>query len=532
MIKYISLIIVTIITFSCAQFIAPTGGPRDIKPPTLLSALPKDKTLNFNSKTITLEFDEYLDITSLKQELIIVPELKSFYDAKMKNKTVVITIPEKLDSNTTYTFNFRNGIKDLTEKNPAKNLKYVISTGSKIDSLFIRGNIIDINTKKPILDMLVGIYTRNDTLSPLKRKPTYFTKTDSAGNYLLENIKNNNYTLLAFKDKNFNLTYEPKNEIFGFLKDTIRLTQNITLDTLETYFVDNTHNKIKRTSSRENTFTIQTDKSIKETKFVDINSNNIITLDYNTLNTDIIIFKTEAFKQDTLDTKILLTDSLNVIDTLIQKIYFSDPFKTTKKKILEPMSIRMGDLTNNKETNNKLRYEFNFSYPIIRFDTANIIFKTDTLEQEKPKFIWPSKTKLLVEIETIAKQTTQLIIPGNTFENFKGDTNSFISVSNIILQKNDLGYLSGNTIENTSTKIAQLLNADLKVLEEHKFIDKFEFKDVLPGIYRIKIIFDKNDNGIWDPGNYETKTYPEKILINKEEIKIKANFEIRDYKVK
>ena len=63
-----------IIISSCAQFVPPTGGPKDITPPNLTESIPKNETLNYKQKTIRLVFDELIDASSLRQELIITPQ--------------------------------------------------------------------------------------------------------------------------------------------------------------------------------------------------------------------------------------------------------------------------------------------------------------------------------------------------------------------------------------------------------------------------------------------------------------------------
>ncbi len=529
--KYFILII-SIIVLSCAQFVPPTGGPRDIKPPELLSAVPSNKTINFSSKTILLEFDEYLDISSLRQELIVVPALPFYYDIKQKEKTVKLILSKNLDSNTTYTFNFRNGIKDLNERNPVKNLKYVLSTGSKIDSLQIEGIVYNIKTKKPILDALVGLYAPNDTLSPLKRKPTYFTKTDSSGKYLFENIKNNKYQFLAFTDKNQNLIFDQKSEMFGYLKDTINLSKNIKNDSLELYEANHSRNKIKRVTSRTKTFTIQLDKDLKSVN-ITVPDSNKADLDYTYDRTTLTFFKINEQLKDTIPTVLFLTDSLNVVDTVQQKIYFDQPLKNPKKLDSKPFSIKQTLNKNNQSVSNELEYLFDFDIPIVKFDTSKIIFKTDSVQKETPILVWKNTTSLKININTKAKNQTSLIFPSNIFTNLNGDTNAVLTINNKILQKNELGYLSGRTINKEGNKIAQLINvSDSKIKAEQVFIDKFEFKDIVPGVYNIMIIFDSNKNGIWDPGNFETLVQPEKIIIGKDEIKIKENFEIRDIIIK
>ncbi|MDE6515479.1 MAG: hypothetical protein K2L03_05515, partial [Bacteroidales bacterium] len=41
---------------------APGGGPRDVTPPVLLVAEPPQGTVDFQSKTVTMEFDEFIEL--------------------------------------------------------------------------------------------------------------------------------------------------------------------------------------------------------------------------------------------------------------------------------------------------------------------------------------------------------------------------------------------------------------------------------------------------------------------------------------
>jgi hypothetical protein len=47
-----------------------------------------------------------------------------------------------------------------------------------------------------------------------------------------------------------------------------------------------------------------------------------------------------------------------------------------------------------------------------------------------------------------------------------------------------------------------------------------------PGSYQIMAIFDENDNGKWDTGNYNEKTLPEKVSIYPEPIDIRSNWDL------
>lgn len=79
-------ILILFILTSCAQFVPPTGGPKDIVGPKILDTFPKSNTKNFKEKEIQLTFDELIDVTSLKQEIIITPQQKGTFQVKPKRK--------------------------------------------------------------------------------------------------------------------------------------------------------------------------------------------------------------------------------------------------------------------------------------------------------------------------------------------------------------------------------------------------------------------------------------------------------------
>ena len=75
---------------SCANIIPPAGGPRDSIPPVLLKATPADSTLNFSGKQIEFQFDEYVDLQDVQNNLLFTPtfERNPEIAVKGKNKTV------------------------------------------------------------------------------------------------------------------------------------------------------------------------------------------------------------------------------------------------------------------------------------------------------------------------------------------------------------------------------------------------------------------------------------------------------------
>jgi hypothetical protein len=78
--------------------------------------------------------------------------------------------------------------------------------------------------------------------------------------------------------------------------------------------------------------------------------------------------------------------------------------------------------------------------------------------------------------------------------------------------------------------IIQLLDKQLKLIQEKYNQPKGQFENIQPGEYAIRVIVDTNGNKQWDPGNYLLKNEPEKVYYFKTEdnatvVNLKANWE-------
>ena len=517
--------------FNCAQFVPPTGGKKDEVPPKLLLSNPKMEQKNFKDKTIYLQFDELIDVTSLRQELLIIPEPESSFDIKSKSNTVILKFDKPFRDSTTYTFNFRKGVKDLNERNEAKNLKVVFSTGSFIDSLRIGGNVKSLLTNQPVLEANVALYKIQDSLNLKRTKPDYFIKTDSSGNYLFENIKNGKYRIYAFIDKNNNLKFDAKTEAIGFIKDTLVLDKNLNNININIYGANNEKPKNIKTLQRADDYTVLFDKNIKTFDIKFDNKNDSIPYFGNGKE---LKFYNINNLSDTLKVNISVSDSSENTLTYLQKIKFREPDKRKKDKT-ERFEIqrkaKVGD-----ELESKLIYELLFPAPIKDFDYSLIKIISDTIKEEKLEklnFTWNQyKTNLTINKEVEAKREVKLIIPKGTFININGDSSESFIVNNQILKAENYGLIEGSFIEKEQTKIIQLVNEKYEVIAEQTTKDQFLIKNIKPGIYLIRIIYDENQNGYWDFGNVENDILPEKIKFYDEPIKIKANFEIRGLSIK
>jgi uncharacterized protein (DUF2141 family) len=214
---------VSIMGSGCAQIGAPTGGPRDSIPPTLVNVSPPNSTVNFKGNRITLSFDEYVQLQKLQENLLISPTPKIIPNVEYKLRTVSIKIRDTLEPNTTYRFDLGNSIVDVNEGNPFKNFSYIFSTGPYIDSLTFSGNVQLAETGKKDSILLVFLYKDLDDSAVLKHKPRYITRLDSLGNFTFHNLPGGIYNVYALKDESGQKYYNNPDELFAFSDSTIKV---------------------------------------------------------------------------------------------------------------------------------------------------------------------------------------------------------------------------------------------------------------------------------------------------------------------
>ncbi len=182
--KYCIYIFLFFSIINCAKKASPTGGPKDTIPPVLISASPKLNTTFFDKEEVKFIFNEYVKLDDIDKQLIISPPLKiggyKLHPTMSASKKITLSIIDTLLENTTYTFNFGEGIKDYNEGNKMSYFSYTISTGAEIDSLNLKGIIKDALKMKPDDFISLQLYPVDSSYNDsaiYKRKPFYVTST-------------------------------------------------------------------------------------------------------------------------------------------------------------------------------------------------------------------------------------------------------------------------------------------------------------------------------------------------------------------
>ena len=523
---FISLFLIFIIlsNSSCAKRGTITGGLKDSIAPKLIRSIPINFSTNFTGTEVKLYFDEYIKVKDVSKQLIVSPPMNKAVDVSPQNASKILTIKiiDTLLPNTTYSFNFGESIQDNNEGNTLRQFKYVFSTGKSIDTLSISGTIKDALEKKQDNFVSVMLYEINDKFNDsivYKQKPRYVTNTsDSLKVWKIDNIKAGKYKLIALKDNNNNLQFDPKNEKIAFH------SQPITIPTNENFEL-----KLFKEKS-----------SFKAVKATQVSANRII-LSYNGIaNNSKIKLKNGSSELKTTVTKLATKDSLQVWFTKIQtdslqldyeqnnyKKSFNVKIKDLKKDTLSINSLLSGNL--------KFRADFELilSTPLAKFDKSKmLLLNKDSISVDFTVIDDNFNQKLRIDFVKDERQDYKFKIePGaiNDFfdnQNKKAQTFKFSTDATT-----DYGNMNLK-LENVPQYplIVELVDEAGKILataytEKDPFV-KFDL--IEPASFILRVIQDENKNKKWDEGNYLLGRQPEKVFYFPNNIPVRANWDVNE----
>ena len=526
--------------YACANPIPPTGGPKDLDPPILIKTVPENKTLNFSGSEISMEFDEYIKEENLLTQLMITPNLNDPYDYRVNKNRFVISFKEPFDSATTYTLNFREGIKDITEGNVPPNLKFVFSTGNFLDSASVHGVVRSLMTKEILEDITVSLYNDPDTITVFDGPPRYSTITNEQGSFTIENIKNGNYFIYSIDDQNRNLKLESRSEGYGFLDHSLVLNDSLPGLDLFIFNLDTRPIVLQNSRPVGNNYELKFNKSLARYQLMTEDESLVSNMIDN--NQTLRIYYNESVT-DSLGLRFIVEDSLQ--QTLDSLVYVKFEESTKKSdKLTSKFSLSNGPV--NKFWSAQLK----FNKPIASIYYDSIYFQFDSL------LYFPIVDSMITTNDSndeyiISLNFDDIIVNDSILRNWKNNFEFIISQGSFISVENDsiaaiekeysfkdpkeFGIISGTLTSDFNSFIIQLVERNFDVVEEiivnSTDVTSYEFRHIAPGSYSIRVLIDENNNGTWDPGNIKLKALPEKIAIffhpnvNSQEINLRANWE-------
>lgn len=566
--------IAVILIYSCAKIGVPSGGPKDVTPPKVVESVPAMNATDFKGKRIEITFDEFIQLIDIQKNFVISPPMKKKPSILMRNKSVIITPEESLKPNCTYRLFFGNAIVDNNEKNPLKNYEFVFSTGDKIDSLSLRGRVVDAFDHKPEAkeSFFVMLYSKFQDTVPRRQLPEYITKTDEKGFFSITHIRPDTFMIFALKDLNQNYLFDQPNEPIAFSDTLIPIDNRYYIpDSLvkpDTLGLDSMNRAPFKTQIKLYSFTENHEKQyVKKEERANLEKFSLI---FNVPVIDSLLMKPLNFsskkwllpdcslRKDTMsywitDTSLVYNDTLKLrlgysaLDSLEQNIihkydtislvYKRPSVAKSKSKTPPPLKITKFSVACNAEGQSSFdlnaKVMFSPNHPLAYIDTSKIsLIRIQDEKKTRMKFRIKRDSvylrKYFVNFRLEPATDYQLVADSMAFRDIYGQYSDSLGCK-FKSQKDDYyGKIKLKVSNVKEQMIIQLLTEKGDVVRQ-QIINKDQeviFDFLHPDKYKLKAIYDTNHNGVWDTGSFARQCQPEKVTFYTKEIPVRSNWDM------
>jgi uncharacterized protein (DUF2141 family) len=505
---------------------SPSGGPKDAGAPKVVKEKPKNLSTGFSASEIELTFNEFIKLNNAFTEITVSPSLEKPLDIKASKEVLSIKLDQTLEPNTTYTINFGKAIGDVNENNLLKNYSYVFSSGSVVDSLSISGKVTSATTNEPLKDVMVFIFTNKQDSLLGKKKPSTYTITDEAGNYKLNNLRADEYSVYALKETGADKIYNQGEDEIGFGSDKIKLNRNTPGVDLRVFKeLPKDFKVLEKKVELDGRLLLVFNKPVKDLSVKELGESNYLKNSikkYSNMGDSVLIWSPEL-AYDSLKLGIYSgAESLSVVD-----------INRNKREAYNRTPV-IKDNTLANELKPGLGYSLLFSMPAELIDSTKISLYSDSIKLGGRKV---GKQVGLV-------QSLSILYPFKVGRNYtirvsEGAIKAISGLKNTAFSKTfmqagldsygNLGLLV--SLGDTSKRyVVQLLNEQKLVVKEDILTQAgaLSYKTYPIGKYSVRVVLDENKNGKWDSGDLATNTQPEKVWFFEKTIGLRANWDLEE----
>ncbi len=178
-----------------------------------------------------------------------------------------------------------------------------------------------------------------------------------------------------------------------------------------------------------------------------------------------------------------------------------------------------------------LPYYLYSTRPLDKSDFNKIIFLEDS-QTIHPRYYFTDSIHTQINIEHPWKNRGKysIFIPPATFTDIYGKWNDTVKIEFTSHSEMDYGSVKIKFQKEIDTPyIIQLIDVtEGTVYKEFKATESitFDFMNLDPRLYKIKLIRDSNNNGKWDTGDYLKHIQPEVVEFYPEDITVRANWDV------
>jgi hypothetical protein len=564
------LFTVWMLIFGCAKVSVPSGGPKDSEIPVIVKSNPLNGAINFTENEIIVAFNEYVVLDKINEKFMVSPPMKIRPEVFIKGKSVHIRYEDKLRDSTTYTFYFQDAIRDINEGNAINNYQFVFSTGPFIDSLSVTGNVWSALNLDPPENAMVLMHRQLEDSAVVSQIPDYITRATGKGEFRIDNVHAGIYRLYALVDADNSKNYNNRDELFAFYDDPIQIIPEknylpLAEDSVSaiiskpgagnTSFIPPVAGEYQLTLfTAEKKLHYLTSSSRKQSYQLTYT----LSLPPDTINFDFSIpdAPEEAYfieKNSTLDTiTVWLTDSTiynrQQIETIVtypltDTLGITGPTTdTVQMRYLAPRAprgrvARQAAYKVNTGISGQVRPDkkiiLTAPAPFMPPDTSLIYF-SELLKEEKIRQSFSvvrdtdNACRYYINIDLKPGSSYLFVADSGAFHSIYGDCSDSTGVRFSVRTRESFGKLTMDISGYEGPKIFQLLDNTEKILKQVCLGNngKLEFPLLEKGKYRVRAIFDLNNDGKWTTGDFDIRRQPEPVSYYPEEIEIKENWEI------
>lgn len=556
--KHYSILFLVVLLASCAnRGIGPQGGPKDTIPPKVLKEVPENGTVNYQGKTVTIHFDEYVQLDNVANNLMICPPQKQQPDIKQVGKTIKLTFLDPLQDSTTYSIDFGSSVCDFHEKNPLKNYFIAFSTGPEIDSLEVFGHVYNAEDLNPVSGVIVGLQSNLDDSAFTTEPMTRISKTNETGHFGIHNIKTGVYRLYALGDVGRDYMFQPGEALAW--SDSL-VTPVTEVDSMGNVYVGPSdlvlwyfqENKIRRAFMRARrdeahrivlTFSASQDSMPVFSALDSISMDGIyiqssdkrdsITLwlrDSSLIKMDSIRFEMTYYRTDSLYNLEKATDT---ITALYRKPNLTPKVAAAKQRQAESRRLEV-------RSNARPKMDiYDTIYIASALPIENIIADSISLRQKLDSTHWRN-VPLHLELRDSAHMSYWLLctlekggeyeleIDSNAVWDIYGKSNRQKVIPLSMKVDDEYATLTIKMANYQPEMRLQVLDEHDKVLRDVPAEPNTLLRYLLPASYYLRMYMDLNGDGKWTTGNWEQKRQPEPVYYFPSKLTLKANWEFEE----
>ncbi len=581
---------VVVLVCSCASIGRPEGGPRDETPPVYIRSNPAPGATGFSGTKIEAVFDENIKLEDIMNKVVVSPAQKQMPVISSNGRKLSVEIRDTLISNTTYTIDFSDAIRDLNEGNILDGFALDFATGDTIDTLRISGMVLQASNLEPAQGMLVGVYSNLEDSAVSTLPMLRIAKTNQLGQFTVRNLKAGTYNIFAINDMNRDYHWDRSEDVAFYsttvtpavedivVTDTLRSSEGtdsivtrpgvryLPNDILLTWFNENYIAQYLKDYSRADSNRISINfaapaDSLPELTIVNgpnagkrIDSVGVSVLNHSValdsldywiidpavVSQDSLLIAARYQRTDTLDRLSWTTDTLKFFLKASQK---PKPEKKKKKKDAENdadtlpppitfMDIKIGSGT--QEVN--LPLFITMGQPLDHYDPDawHLEVQKDTVWEPlpTPRLIPDSTGRIMeyrMEYPWEAGGKYRLSVDSATVHTVCGLFNKPVSQDISVRPAEDYSTLIFNLkgIPDSARIMVEVLNSsDVPIRTVEAVGGKARIEFLQAGTYYARAYVDANGDGKWTTGDLKARIQPEDVYYYPRKINLKKNWDV------